>query len=101
MATIFKPSKRNARAKRATPADKGVFELHIERLADDGRGIAHHNNKVVFVLGALPGERVQARVLKRHKRFDALVEVRYKRGRRLLPSGWAQQSSFSLLPVGN
>lgn len=70
MATIFKPSKRNARAKRATPADKGVFELCVERLADDGRGIAHHNNKVVFVLGALPGERVQARLLKRHKRFD-------------------------------
>lgn len=75
MATIFKPSKRNARAKRATPADKGVFELHIERLADDGRGIAHHNSKVVFVLGALPGERVQARVLKRHKRFDEAESV--------------------------
>jgi 23S rRNA (uracil1939-C5)-methyltransferase len=39
-------------------------------LADDGRGVARHDNKVVFVGGALPSETVDAQYLRRHKRYD-------------------------------
>ncbi|AGI23457.1 23S rRNA m(5)U1939 methyltransferase [Pseudomonas sp. ATCC 13867] len=37
--------------------------LSIERLAHDGRGIAHADGRTWFVAGALPGEAVEARVL--------------------------------------
>lgn len=37
--------------------------LSIERLAGDGRGIAFHEGRTWFVLGALAGEEVEARVL--------------------------------------
>ncbi len=37
--------------------------LDIERLADDGRGIAHEGGRTWFVAGALAGEQVEARVL--------------------------------------
>ncbi len=45
-------------------------ELTIEALSHEGRGIAHHEGKVVFVEGALPGERVIARVVTHQRRFD-------------------------------
>lgn len=50
-------------------------ELVIERLADDGRGIAFLDRRTWFVSGALPGERVQARVLHaRSQVVDARTE---------------------------
>lgn len=49
--------------------------LAIESLAHDGRGVARVDGKAVFVAGALPGERVTARPLKRHRRFDEAVVV--------------------------
>ena len=45
-------------------------ELEIESLSHEGRGIARINGKTVFVSGALPGERVLARVQKRNRNFD-------------------------------
>jgi 23S rRNA (uracil1939-C5)-methyltransferase len=48
-----------------------TFEvLEIESLDLEGRGVAHHEGKVVFVEGALPGERVSVRWLKRKASFD-------------------------------
>ncbi|MEQ5801880.1 TRAM domain-containing protein [Halomonas sp. H10-9-1] len=45
--------------------------LRIERLAHDGRGVAHDAaGKALFVEGALPGERVEAAVHRTRKRFD-------------------------------
>lgn len=44
--------------------------LDIESLDLEGRGIAHLNGKVVFVDGALPGERVLARHIASRKTFD-------------------------------
>jgi 23S rRNA (uracil1939-C5)-methyltransferase len=35
--------------------------LHVGKLSHEGRGIAHHDGKVVFVDGALPGEEVLVR----------------------------------------
>lgn len=34
------------------------FTVDVERLDQEGRGVAHNNGKVVFIEGALPGERV-------------------------------------------
>ncbi|SFQ06060.1 23S rRNA (uracil1939-C5)-methyltransferase [Geopseudomonas sagittaria] len=49
--------------------------LVIERLADDGRGIAHEGGRTWFVAGALAGEQVEARVLAaRSQVVDARVE---------------------------
>ena len=49
----------------------------IVDLAEDGRGIARHGGKTVFVDGALPGERVRYRLVRRRSQFDeaALEEV--------------------------
>lgn len=53
---------------RALPA--GRHMLVIDRMADDGRGIAKHNGKTVFVKGALPGERVEVGYSASHKKYD-------------------------------
>ena len=34
-----------------------VYEIDIESLSHEGRGISHIDNKVIFTRGALPGER--------------------------------------------
>lgn len=53
------------------------IELEIERLAFGGQGIAHSDGMVVFVRGAVPGDRVLVTVTRRKPRFaDArLIEV--------------------------
>lgn len=52
-----------------------VFEATIDDLSHDGRGVAHVDGKTVFVADALPGERVRARLMRRHRHFDeALAE---------------------------
>jgi 23S rRNA (uracil1939-C5)-methyltransferase len=45
------------------------LELEVESLAFGGRGVARSNGLVVFVAGALPGDRVRAEVTKKKKRF--------------------------------
>lgn len=54
-----------------------VQEADIVDLAHDGRGIARIDGKAVFVAGALPGERVRLRVLKRRRHMDeaGLVDI--------------------------
>lgn len=39
------------------------FDIAIERLSDEGRGIGFADGKTVFVAGALPGEQVRARTI--------------------------------------
>ncbi len=53
------------------------FEADITDLGHDGRGVARINGKTVFISGALLGERVTARLRKRHRHFDEaeVVEV--------------------------
>jgi len=36
------------------------YEIEIESLSHEGRGISHMDNKVIFTRGALPGEKVIA-----------------------------------------
>ena len=47
-----------------------TFELDITDLSHDGRGVAHRDGKTVFVAGALPGERVRASAVRRHRAYD-------------------------------
>lgn len=44
--------------------------LTIEKLSHEGRGIGHHEGKVMFVEGALPGEQVEATLTLRRDSFD-------------------------------
>ena len=46
------------------------FEAAIVDLSHDGRGVARIEGKTVFVAGALPGERVRAKLTRRHRSFD-------------------------------
>ena len=51
-------------------------ELGIDSLSHDGRGVGRIEGKAVFVGGALPGERVRARIVAKHKTYDeAVVET--------------------------
>ena len=54
-----------------------VQEADIVDLAHDGRGIARLGGKAVFIEGALPGEQVRFRILKRRRHMDeaGLVDV--------------------------
>ena len=59
---------RRRRAVGRSPAELLSFE--IDNLSHEGRGVARHEGKTVFVHGALAGEMVTARVLRKHGRFD-------------------------------
>ena len=54
-----------------------IYEIEIESLSHEGRGISHSDNKVIFTRGALPGEKVIAsRTLSRAKFEEAdVVEI--------------------------
>ena len=54
-------------AKRDLPRE---YEVEIDRLSHEGRGVARFAGKAVFVADALPGEQVVARVTRRHRRYD-------------------------------
>jgi 23S rRNA (uracil1939-C5)-methyltransferase len=52
-----------------------LLELDVTSLAFGGRGVAKMDDFVVFVRGAVPGDKVRARVVKKKKRYaDAFVE---------------------------
>ena len=44
----------------------------VEKLSHDGRGIARQDGKILFVDGALPGEKVMAKVVSTRSKFDEL-----------------------------
>ncbi len=54
-----------------------TLELNIERMAYGGRGIARMDGFVIFVRGAVPGDRVMARIYKKKKDYAeaGLVEL--------------------------
>ena len=62
----------------ATLQRGGTIELDVTRMAHGGEGIGFApDGRVVFVGGALPGERVRAEISKTKKRWAraAMVEV--------------------------
>lgn len=48
----------------------------IDKLSHDGKGIAHWQDKVVFVEGGLPGEQVQWQIIQRRSNFDVARTTR-------------------------
>tara|TARA_Y100000748_G_scaffold82040_1_gene67812 strand:- start:12761 stop:14101 length:1341 start_codon:yes stop_codon:yes gene_type:complete len=64
---------RSAPAADAPAAVGQRIELSLERLTHDGRGIGRWRGRTVFVEGGLPGEQVQARVLRARSK---LIETR-------------------------
>jgi len=46
-----------------------LLEVEIDSLAFGGRGVARADGMVIFVAGALPGDRVRAEVMKTKRRF--------------------------------
>jgi 23S rRNA (uracil1939-C5)-methyltransferase len=49
---------------------KGTFiELTIDRIAYGGSGVARHDGLVIFVRGAIPGDRIMAQVSRRKKAY--------------------------------
>ncbi len=59
--------------RRSLPTE--TITLDIESLSHEGRGVAHVDGKVVFVDGALAGEQVTAKYVRRRGRFDELAVV--------------------------
>ncbi len=55
------------------------YRLDIESLDLDARGVARHEGKVVFVRGALPGERVLARRVRNKPSYDVAETVAVER----------------------
>ncbi|MCP4078047.1 MAG: 23S rRNA (uracil(1939)-C(5))-methyltransferase RlmD [Gammaproteobacteria bacterium] len=75
-------SRRNRRRQLPEP-----FDVVIENLSHEGRGIAHHNGKIVFVFAALPGERVTIQINKTNKKYSeaSVVEVLEASAHRITP----------------
>ena len=49
------------------------YTLEIESLSHEGRGVARHEGKTVFVDLALPGEEVEAERFRKRSRFDEAI----------------------------
>lgn len=56
------------RRRRKLPQDP--FEVSIDDLSHDGRGVATLDGKKIFIHGALPGERISARLTERKRNYD-------------------------------
>lgn len=65
-----------------------VVTLEVESAAFEGRSVAHHDGLVVFVDGAVPGDRVEATVFRTKKQF---AEARAERIVRPSPQRVAPQ----------
>lgn len=53
--------------------------LSIESIDADAQGVAHHDGKVIFVRGALPGEQVRAAIVRDKPKFSVAELVRIER----------------------
>src|SRR3954467_4842536 len=59
----------------ARPRPGAELELTIDRLAHGGAGVARADGYVVFVRGAVPGDRVRARITKSKRSFGEADSV--------------------------
>lgn len=56
--------------KKLSQLNMRLGEFTIDRMSHDGRGISEWKGKILFVDGALTGERVTARLLEEHTRYS-------------------------------
>jgi 23S rRNA (uracil1939-C5)-methyltransferase len=63
-------------ARRKTRAAPILATADVTDLSYEGRGIAHIDGKTVFIEDALPGERVELRIVNRTRNFDEAQLVR-------------------------
>ena len=61
------------RRRRSLPQEP--ISLEIESLSHEGRGVARIDGKVAFVDGALPGEKVLAKYVRKRGKFDELSVI--------------------------
>ncbi len=60
-----------------TKIQKGMeIELDVEKLAFGGKAISRHEGMVIFLDGAAPGQRVQARVVRKKKQYAEAQVIR-------------------------
>jgi len=64
-------------------------------LAHDGRGVARIDGKAVFIDGALPGERVRFRVIKRRRQLDEAGLSKFSSPRRIVWYRLARTSGYA------
>ncbi len=64
-----------SRKRRRARLPQEPVEVSIESLNHDGRGVTHVEEKTLFVSGALPGETVLAKYVKKQRRYDEAVTV--------------------------
>jgi 23S rRNA (uracil1939-C5)-methyltransferase len=64
------------------------FDVHIESLDHEARGVGRVDGKVVFVEGALPGEHVSAQIIKKKPKYNTArtVEVHRQSWLRVKPA---------------
>ncbi|MGQ0618846.1 MAG: 23S rRNA (uracil(1939)-C(5))-methyltransferase RlmD [Panacagrimonas sp.] len=72
---------------RRKPLPEGLFGAQIVDVADDGRGVARIEGKVVFIAGGLVGEQVRFRYTRKHRDADEgeTVEVELASPDRVTP----------------
>ncbi|OUS25138.1 hypothetical protein A9R01_15615 ['Osedax' symbiont bacterium Rs2_46_30_T18] len=64
------------------------LNLDIDNLSLEGRGVAKHAGKTIFVDGALPGENVRVKITKQHKSYDeaSIVDIQSASPARITPA---------------
>jgi 23S rRNA (uracil1939-C5)-methyltransferase len=87
-------------ASKARPSRGDVLELTIDSLAHGGNGVARHEGYVVFVAGAVPGDRVRAVVGKAKRAYAEArtVEVLEPSPDRIPPRAHHPGAPWQLLP---
>ena len=86
--------------KRTRPARGQELELTVDALAYGGAGIARLDGYVIFVAGAMPGDRVRARVGKAKRGFAEarMVELLEPSPERVEPRAHHPGASWQVLP---
>ena len=56
-----------------------MYEVEIERLDDQGRGIAFVESKITFINMALPKERVVCKITKETSKYNVGEVIEYKK----------------------
>ena len=82
------------------PAVGEELELVVESFAHGGRGVARSGGYVLFVQGAIPGDRVRARVFKRKRSYGEAraVEILEPAPDRIEPRAAHPGASWQVLP---